>query len=298
MRTITARGFAACTTSQPRSNCSMHAGRVVLDHEVGLLDQAQRERPPLGPGEVQREVALVGVGRVEERGEFPPIVTIGADAAGVAHAVGPGDRLHVDDVGAERGEHGRRRRPRPPRGEVDDLDAVQRELGAVGRGRLRRTGDDGAGVLAEARRRSRRRRQLTVDPPRASGHAERAARVVEQRAAGVRLLEIGDRGTVRHRRHRDPQLGGQRHDLGGRVLGRPVVDDPVPLLPVLDPVGDRRPEPRLDEVGTLDHQQEAVELGPGVGVEADVAVGRSARSTGSRSSGPGSPGSGGRAASP
>ena len=90
----------------------------------------------------------------------------------------------------------------------------------------------------------------------------------------IRLLEDRDRGTVRHRRHRDPQLGGQRHDLGGRVLRGPVVDDPVPLVPVHDPVRDGRPEPVLDEVGTLDHQQEAVELRARVGVEADVAVGR------------------------
>ena len=57
-------------------------------------------------------------------------------------------------------------------------------------------------------------------------------------------------------------------------FGREVVDDPVPLLPVHDAVRDRRPVAVLDEVGALDHQEEAVELGAGVGVEADVAVGR------------------------
>ena len=102
-----------------------HARRVVLDDEVGLLDQAQREVASLGAQEVEGEVALVGVRGVEERAVLPPVVAVGADAAGVAHAVGPGDRLHVDDVGTERGEHRRGRRSRPPRGEVEDPDPLR-----------------------------------------------------------------------------------------------------------------------------------------------------------------------------
>ena len=43
MRTMTARGFVAWMTSQPRPKALEHPRRVVLDDEVGLLDQAQHE---------------------------------------------------------------------------------------------------------------------------------------------------------------------------------------------------------------------------------------------------------------
>ena len=157
-----------------------HARCVVLDHDVDLLDQAQRERSALGPRQVEGEVALVGVRGVEQRAVLPPTVTIHADAAGEPHAVGPGDRLDVDDVGPERGEHGRRRRPRPPRGEVEHLAPVQGQLGAVLGGRLGRARDDLPGVLTQPGRRPRRRRHLAVDPPRSARYPERARRIVHQ----------------------------------------------------------------------------------------------------------------------
>ena len=63
------------------------------------------------------------------------------------------------------------------------------------------------------------------------------------------------------------------HDLGGGVLRRPRVDDLVPLVPAAS--GGRTWLLALvvvDEIGTLDEQQEAVELLAAVGAEADVAV--------------------------
>ena len=51
------------------------------------------------------------------------------------------------------------------------------------------------------------------------------------------------------------------------------MDDRLPLVEGRSPGHGRRPSPGFDEVGSLDEQQEAVELLPGVGVEADVAVG-------------------------
>ena len=100
-----------------------HPRREVLDHDVALLRSgAGRGRDPRARARSRVRSRLLVFEVWKKRAVLPPLVVIHADAAGVAHAVGPGDRLDVDDVGAERGEHRRRRRSRPPGGEVDHLD--------------------------------------------------------------------------------------------------------------------------------------------------------------------------------
>ena len=71
MRTITARGLRGVHDVPAEVELLEHPRRVVLDHEVALLDQAQRELAPFGSREVEGEVALVGVGGVEERAVAP-----------------------------------------------------------------------------------------------------------------------------------------------------------------------------------------------------------------------------------
>ena len=130
-----------------------HARGEVLDHEIGACDQPQEEVAPGGAGEIERDALLVEVGLEEERAQLPPLRSVHERTPGHAHAVDAGDRLDVDHVGAERREHAGGRGPGPPRGQVDDPHAVERQARAAGRHRSsRRPAFDGAGVLAESGR--------------------------------------------------------------------------------------------------------------------------------------------------
>ena len=157
MRTITARGLVAWTTSQPSSNCSITRGVKFSTHEVGLLDEAQRQPAPFGPVEVEGEAALVGVRGEEERAVLPPVVAVGltppvkrmpsgrvADSTWMTSAPSAASIADADG-------------PAHQRGEVEDLDARERQRPApCVAADLGRPGDDRAGVLAQARRRPRR----------------------------------------------------------------------------------------------------------------------------------------------
>ena len=124
----------------------------------------------------------------------------------------------------------------------------------VGHDRRRCARRGGAPVGAAARA---RRRSSTV------GGAPGTCRSGRRRATprSTTCSSVATAGRVGHRRHRDPQLGGQLDDLGGRVLRRPVVDDLVPLVPVERCAGgEPGPVAVLDEVGALDQDAEVVEL--------------------------------------
>ena len=94
------------------------AGAKALHEHVCLVDEAQHDVDFLR--EVDDERALAGVRREEQRAvpvdeRRPP----GASVIAVA-------RLDLDDVGTERAEELRARRPGQRRGDVDDADAGQR----------------------------------------------------------------------------------------------------------------------------------------------------------------------------
>ena len=105
-----------------------HARREVLDHDVGLATSVgeQRDDPRGSSKSSVTERLLVFIG-VEYPAVLPPVVDVVAHAARVPNAVGPLDRLHLDDVGAERGEQVGRGRPGPERGQVDDANALERQ---------------------------------------------------------------------------------------------------------------------------------------------------------------------------
>ena len=204
----------------------------------------------------------------------PPVVAIGAHAAGEAHAVGAGDRLHVDHVGAERREHGRRRRPRPPRGEVEHLHAVQREralrgsrrpwAGGARSSRCARRGAAPGSAGARPRRRSATTGVGTRNVPVGSSTMEpRALPCSNSTTAGP--SHTGATGM------RSSAASATTSAVVCFVVNSWMM--PFHSSQLTTRCGDRRPGPVLDEVGPLDHEQEAVELRAGVGVEADVAVG-------------------------
>ncbi len=165
-----------------------HARREVLQHRIALGDQPPEERKAVVGSEVEREAALVGVRAQIVRAPLPPRPLHSRGRAGGPHAIHPADRLDVDHVGAQRRERTRRDGAGPPRSEVEHANARERQLGighgvAGPGGRVRL---DGAGVLAEARRGSRRRRVLVVHAPRPARHLERPRTRRRRRCHGRR----------------------------------------------------------------------------------------------------------------
>ena len=200
----------------------MHARRVVLEHEVGTARSgAARASRPSGRvrSRVRSRLLVLEAWKSalyshqSSRSVLTPLVkrmpsgrvtdstwtTSAPSAASIADADGPA-------------HHAVR---------SSDLDArAAGASAAAGRGRPSGgRGTIGAGVLAQARRRARRRRSLAVDPPRARG-ARGTCRSGRRPASRARspARDSTTAGPSRHRRHRDPQLGRQRDDLGGRVL--------------------------------------------------------------------------------
>ena len=124
MRTRMRRGLMAYSVFPAEPEPLEHARAVVLDEEIRLGDELLHQIEGACVRKVQRQAALAGVGGQVEAGALPPAL----DASGQqrthhAHAVGPARRLDMNDVGAERGEHLRRRRPGPPVRHVDHAQA-------------------------------------------------------------------------------------------------------------------------------------------------------------------------------
>ena len=130
--------------------------------------------------------ALARVHPVEEPTPLPPLLGGRRPERGVAHEVGAGDRLDLDHVGAERREHVRGGRARPPRRAVDDAESLEGTTGRVaGAGKCgSRLPLDRARVLADRRRGLERR----VAPDRrsctgcAAGRSGRTATTRTRRA--------------------------------------------------------------------------------------------------------------------
>ena len=188
---------------------------------------------PSSVAEIEREVALVGVRAQVVRAALPPRAVHARARAGGAHAVDAADRLDVDHVGAERGERARRDRARPPRGEVEHAHARERQLvGADGREPRRATCGSIVPVCSPRRGRGRGGGGSSSSMRHGRrGILNGPGRVVDEDVAGDEVVAVEDVLAAVHRRHRDAQLAGAAHDLGGRVLRRPRVDDVVPLVP-------------------------------------------------------------------
>ncbi|GBD12969.1 hypothetical protein HRbin24_00990 [bacterium HR24] len=96
------------------------AGREVLHHHIGLLDQPQKEVSAGGALQVDADAALAPVHREEVGGL---VVQVGARGAG---HVAVGRALDLDDVGAQVAQHHAGERPSQDPGEVQDADTGQR----------------------------------------------------------------------------------------------------------------------------------------------------------------------------
>ena len=115
--------------------------------------------------------------------------------------------------------------------------------------------------------------RLAVETVR-TARAGQTVGTVEEHAARDHVLVAEDGLAVVHRRHRDPQRGRGLDDLLDLVMRHEAVDDLLPLDDVHVAAGEPR-EPRVvEQVGALDEHEEVLELGGGVGVEADEAVAR------------------------
>jgi hypothetical protein len=96
----------------PDSEAVGDADRHVVVDDVGLLDQLARDVDALRVLEVERDVALAALATHER-------------LVDEAHAVA-GERLDLDDVGAEVADDHRAERPREVLAEVDEHDALER----------------------------------------------------------------------------------------------------------------------------------------------------------------------------
>ena len=156
------------------------------------------------------------------------------------------------------GEQAGGRRPGPPGGEVEHLQAGERQ------GARRAGGTVGAGRGASV--------PLAGDEPRAgagrgaggawpsTSHGRRGARnvlvgVVDEHATSVDVVDLEHGLAVGHRGDRDAQLGGAAHDLVGRVLRREGVDHLVPLVPPAHAGAEAGPRRVLQQVGPFDEEQ-------------------------------------------
>ena len=104
----------------------MHAGPVVLEHDVGREREA---RAPLALRrilEVEHDRALVAVHRREVLAERASVSRT-ATAAAIAEAVAAVGRLDLDHVGAHVGQQHPAERAGGDLAELDDLDALERE---------------------------------------------------------------------------------------------------------------------------------------------------------------------------
>ena len=209
--------------------------------------------------EGEGDAALARVGAVEHGTPLPPLLGAGS-RRGVAHSVGTLDRLDLDHVGAERGEHVGRGRARPEGGEVEDPEPVEGEAVAGARGRRRRARlpSHAARMLTESRRRGERAAAATVDRVRHPRLHEPTARMLDEGAPGPEVVEGGEGRAVADRRHRDAQQRGELDDLVAGALRRPVVDDCEDLVHALRTPDGARQVAVVDEVGSLDQDEDGV----------------------------------------
>ena len=95
----------------------------VGDEDVGAPHEGEQDVTPLAGGQVEGNAALV------PRGEEPRVLDVAPGNAGevleLAVRVPALGRLDLDDVGAEIGHDGGRRRPRQPGADVEDLEAAE-----------------------------------------------------------------------------------------------------------------------------------------------------------------------------
>jgi hypothetical protein len=160
------------------------AGQEVLDHDVGRGHQPRDDGAAGRPAEVQRERPTVPVDREEVRGvraveRRPP-------APGVVPQTGS---LHLQDVGAEVGQHGAAEGPGQDPREVEHPYAAQRTRRAA---------------LPASRARSRAPASAGIEAPR---HRDR-------------LCEKWTNALGRATGERRSPCNGLRHARGGRMRGR------------------------------------------------------------------------------
>ena len=100
-----------------------HAGAEVADDNIAPLDQPQRGVARLRLARVEDDRALVAVERAEHRPDEPRRIVRDGSARQIAGA----RPLDLDHVGAVISQHLGGARPHHHLGEVDDLDAVERQ---------------------------------------------------------------------------------------------------------------------------------------------------------------------------
>ena len=250
--------------------------REVLDDDVRLGHQLEQQLTAALGGEVDGHVLLVGVYRQEQVAALPPGVGVLADqhATHHAHAVGLHGSLDVDHLGPEQRAHLAGRRPRPPVGEVQDLQTVQRQARrTVGCRKLAGARLDVAVIGPDPRGRPEGRGILIVDAIGRTRMAEASGGIRLEHATARQLLILEHGLPVVDGGHRDPQQRCLLEDLGRRVFARPFVDDFVPLVEAPHPTSDLGQHLVLLQVDAIDHHQEVRELLTRVGTEAHIAVG-------------------------
>ena len=126
--------MTAFSASGPRPHVLQRTGAKILAQDVGLGGQALQQRRALGPAQVEGDRLLVALFR-------EPGIAVAALAGGaeLAQRVALAGLLDLDDLGAELAEDGGGEGPGDEGREVDDADAVERQLVGHG-GRKRRSG--------------------------------------------------------------------------------------------------------------------------------------------------------------
>ena len=216
-------------------------------------DQPLEQETPSGR-QIERDAPLVRVGRVEDHYSHHRS-TLGGFTR-VAHEIRATDRFHLDDVGAEGGEHVGRRRSRPPGCAVEDPHAVQRQTGPLPRCGPGRPVDR---VGPGRRDRARWRRLRAVEAVRRTGLAQADRRPTAGRPARPRTARSP--GTVARRApaRRDAERGRLLEQLGRGPLGRVLVHRDQELVAAEAPRSDRQvgvvepvrsPDPRGGSPGT------------------------------------------------
>jgi hypothetical protein len=247
----------------------------VLHHHVAARHEHLSQLEPGGLSQVEREVALVRIGRQVHGAVLPPALPRSIHLGDHPHAVQPLDRLHMNDVGPEHSEHLGGRGTGPPGRAIEDADTFEREGRRTHRHRARRgPGFDPTGVLPDPGSRRPQGTTVAVNPIRGTGLYEGAVRVGHEDAAGSKVILFEHAAAVADRRHRNPELAGPGNDLFGGVLAGPGPDQLVPFgHPGLAP-GYRRQLFVGQQVRAFDEPEECLVLRPRVGVEAHPTVGR------------------------
>jgi len=121
-----------------------HAGREVLDHDIGAAHQVEHQLAGARVGQIDRDAALAGV-HAREVGAL--VGAIGQQLhAGIAHFVAFARTLDLDDGGAEVGEQPGAVGACQHAGEVEDGEASEQRLV-----RMRGLGHGRGGLRAGAR---------------------------------------------------------------------------------------------------------------------------------------------------